>query len=98
MSNYYDKYRKGQSSYVWNEFNKETGSKNFDDEKDSKKDNIGITPNDQKNIEDRYYGESNKTFDNDSKYFHPPSNSKSSSNWYIFALAIGVIGYISLKS
>ena len=98
MSNYY---ANRSNPEVWKHFDKEeqysSGSKNVDNEKDSKKDHIGVTTNEQKNIEDRYYGEDSKTFDNDSKYFHPSSGSKSSSSLPIFALAAIGIGYIVLK-
>ena len=44
-------------------------SKNYSDEKDSKKTNIGTLHNKTENIEDRYFGEPNVIYSQDEKYY-----------------------------
>lgn len=84
MSNYYSQAEKNQTNKVWDKVDREekyTGhSTNITDVSDAKKNNIGITINTNKNIEDKYYGENSDTFDNDSKYFHPSAGGKTKSD------------------
>lgn len=71
MSNYY--YEATHNKDVWVGFNKQEGSyhtsKNYSDETDSKKTNIGTLHNKTENIEDRYFGEPNTTYSQDEKYY-----------------------------
>lgn len=73
---YYAEAEKNETNKVWDKFDKQESSvptdtsKNITSINDESKKNIGITVNDTKNIEDKYYGEDNKTFDNDKKYFN----------------------------
>jgi hypothetical protein len=98
---YYAEAQKNETDKVWDRFNRQENSvpvdtsKNITSVNDQAKKNIGITVNDSKNIEDKYYGEDNKTFDNDVKYFNPsdglPSTQSSESEWLPILLGFAAI-------
>lgn len=69
-------------------------SSNINSEKDDKDVGIGVLNNNDKNIEDRYYGESKKTYDTDKKYYGPHD---AQSNTIYYILGAGILGYILLK-
>jgi hypothetical protein len=58
-------------------------SSDFRSEKDDKYSGINTLNNNNKNIEDRYYGESNKTYNDDKKYFQPLPTGDDNTLYYI---------------
>lgn len=97
MNNYYSQAERNQTNKVWDKFNQQEKTDvgtttNISEINDAKKRNIGITVNDTKNIEDKYYGENSITFDNDSKYFHPSNGGKTANeDWLPFILTAAAI-------
>jgi len=97
MNNYYSQAVKNQTNKVWDRFDtqekKDVGTTtNISEINDAKKKYIGITVNDTKDIEDKYYGENSTTFNNDSKYFHPSDGGKTSSeDWLPLILGLAAI-------
>lgn len=74
MSNgYYYEATHHKNNQVWVAFDKQEGSyhtsRNYSDEKDSKKTNIGTLQNKTENIEDKYFGEPNTIYSQDEKYY-----------------------------
>ena len=97
---YYAEAQKNETNKVWDRFDREEKnvpvdtSKNIASVNDQSKKNIGVTVNDTKNIEDKYYGEDKKTFDNDVKYFNPNNvkpTQASSSEWLPILLGFAAI-------
>lgn len=98
---YYAEAEKNETNKVWDKFDKQeltqrgltARSVNITSINDESKKNIGVTVNDTKNIEDKYYGEDNKTFDNDKKYFNPNSNTNptQSNDWLPILLGFAAI-------
>lgn len=96
MNNYYSEAKKNETNKVWDKFEQQEKSdvgtsKNYESVSDAKKSYIGITVNTTKDIEDKYYGEGLKTFDNDSKYFHPSGGNVKSEDWLPFILAAAAV-------
>lgn len=63
-------------------------SGNINSEKDDKYSQIGTLNNNDKNIEDRYYGESDKIYQDDKKYFTPTHMSDNTIYYLLGGLAL----------
>lgn len=83
---YYYQAEHGQRSGVWSGFNQQESryqtGQTYHREEDTKKSNINTIHDNDRNIENKYYGESGETYDKDAKYFEPEKGGDESNYMY----------------
>lgn len=93
--NFYYKATHGTSNRVFDALphEHESNARNITDNIETKKKKIKTISDTTKDIEDRYYGESNKTYNNDSKYY---DNSPPSDNYYMYGI-VAALALLALR-